>query len=43
MKFFSHLAMVVAVITCIVWTLAIFLGGFEILYWMITGNFFHFF
>lgn len=30
------------VVTVILWTVAIALGGIEILWWIFTGDFFHF-
>lgn len=43
MKSFSYsLAIVITVVTIIVWTLVTVLGGAEILWWIFTGDFFHF-
>ena len=41
-KFFTAVASLFLIIGIIVWTLILMLGGVELLWWIFTGDFFHF-
>ena len=41
-KFITGLIGLLGILTIIVWTLIFGLGGAEILWWIFTGEFFHF-
>lgn len=41
-KLFGYLLAFLIIITMCIWTLVVFLGGAEILWWILTGDFFHF-
>lgn len=41
-KFFTTITMIFVIIGIIMWALIFVLGGAEILWWIFTGDFFHF-
>lgn len=41
-KFFTTITMIFIIIGIIIWSLIFVLGGAEILWWIFTGDFFHF-
>lgn len=41
-KFFTAVSTILVTIGIIVWTLVVILGGAELLWWIFTGDFFHF-
>lgn len=41
-KFFTNIVILFLTIGIIIWTLITILGGAELLWWIFTGDFFHF-
>lgn len=39
---FGHLMTFLIIVGCLIWCLVMLLGGAELLWWIITGDFFHF-